>query len=78
MTVALPHRATVAIKLTHRERAKEKKKKKTLAALRWEEIRAHALWEIKIAPHFCFIIYNACDQCEWAMRFFFPFSFPFG
>lgn len=43
---------------THSPGARKKKKKKTLAALRWEEIRAHALWEIKIAPHFCFIIYN--------------------
>lgn len=65
MTVALPHRATVAIKLTHRERAE--KKTKTLAALRWEEIRAHALWEIKIAPHFFFFFLLYYLQCMRSM-----------
>lgn len=38
VTVALPHRATVAIKLTRRERAHTHRG----SALRWEEIRPHA------------------------------------
>lgn len=81
MTVALPHRATVAIKLTRRERAHTHRG----SALRWEEIRPHAFMGNKdrcvcecervcdSTPPPLFIFIMPVGQSEWAMLRLFDF-----